>query len=120
MKLLFQLFFLFGMCLLGEGISILLPVTIPASIISMVLLLCSLLLHFIKTDTIKDVSEFLLQNMSFFFIPAGVGILEKYSILRGNILILLFISLITLILTFIATSYTVLFVISLQEKRKKE
>lgn len=124
MEILTQILIIFGICLAGEGIAALLPFAFPSSVISMLLLLLLLALKMIKTDRIKSISEFLLQNMAFFFIPAGAGILEKYTYLKCNILILLLISLITMILTFMASAFTVTAVMRLQTKlqgkRKKD
>jgi len=33
---------------------------------------------------IEELCEFLLSNMSFFFIPAGVGLMTAFGVLRGN------------------------------------
>ncbi|MEG0013302.1 MAG: CidA/LrgA family protein [Cellulosilyticaceae bacterium] len=57
--------------------------------------------------------------MAFFFIPAGVTIMENYEFLKGSILQLLIICVVTMILTFAATAYTVKAVIMLQNKRRK-
>lgn len=51
--------------------------------------------------------------MAFFFIPAGVTIMENYEFLKGSILQLLIICVVTMILTFAATAYTVKAVIVL-------
>lgn len=116
MKLLAQIAVVFGVCLVGEIIAGFLPVPIPASIISMVLLLVLLLVGIVKIEHIREKTEFLLQNMAFFFIPAGVSILENYSYLKGAVLPFCFICTITTLLTFGATSFTVSTVIKLQER----
>lgn len=117
MTLLTELFILFSFCLLGELLALLLPFSFPASIISMLLLLLSLLLGWIKPKQIQGVSQFLLSNMAFFFIPAGVSIIEKYELLRGNIFSLIIVCLLTTILTFYATVYTVILVMKRQGKK---
>lgn len=120
MKLFKQLAIIFGVCLVGEAAAGLLPVTFPASVISMFLLLALLLSRIIKAEHIKEVSEFLIRNMAFFFIPAGVAIMEKYDLVKGKIAALLFICVVTLILTFLAAAFTVTGVIRLQERRKRK
>lgn len=116
MNVLKQIFIIFGLCLLGEGISILLPFTFPASLISMLLLLILLITKVVKTESIKEASEFLLANMAFFFVPAGVAIIEKYSFLKGKVMILVLICIITTILTFLVTAWTVTAVMRLMNK----
>lgn len=117
MTLFTELFLIFFFCLLGEIIALFLPFSFPASIISMLLLLLSLLLGWMKPKQIEGISQFLLSNMAFFFIPAGVSIIEKYELLRGNILSLIIVCVLTTILTFYATVYTVIFVMKLQRKK---
>ena len=118
MKLLKQLSIILGICLVGEGIAQILPISFPSSVISMFLLLVLLIAGILKMEHIKEVSEYLVQNMAFFFIPAGVAIVEQYELVQGKILILLLVSFLTLILTFLAAAYTVKGVIWLQERRK--
>lgn len=120
-KLLFQTGIVFGICWLGEAASALLPIPIPGSVMGM-LLLFLLLLILRKTDPIEEITEFLLKNMAFFFIPAGVGILAQFDLLWEKLLPLLTICVLTTLLTFLATAYTVRGVQILQEKarRRKE
>lgn len=120
-KLLFQTGILFGICWLGEAVSALLPIPIPGSVMGM-LLLFLLLLILRKTDPIEEITEFLLKNMAFFFIPAGVGILAQFDLLWEKLLPLLTICVLTTLLTFLVTAYTVRGVQILQEKarRRKE
>ena len=108
-----------GICLLGEGISLLLPIPFPGSVIAMVLLFLLLLSRVLRPDHIRQKSDFLLQNMAFFFIPAGVGIMEYAEELLPFLLPLLLICLITTILTFAASALTATLVIHIQQKHSK-
>lgn len=116
MKILVQLMILFSICLVGQLISGFLPITIPGSVISLVILLLLLLLRIIKPGQIQETSEFLLKNMAFLFVPAGVQILEQYTQLQGHILVFLLICVITTLLTFLVTALTVIGVMKLQTK----
>ncbi len=120
MEILVQIGILFGVCLLGESISSLLPVTVPSSVIGMLLLLLLLCLGILQTRHIEKLGDFLLKNMAFFFIPSGVGILDYYSVVSGSIFKLLLICLLTTILTFAATAKTVEAVINIQERRREQ
>jgi holin-like protein len=86
----------------------------------MILLLILLISKLIKVEHIKELSEFLLSNMAFFFVPAGIAIIEQYSLLKGKILILLFVCIITTILTFLATAFTVSTVMRIMHKGENE
>jgi len=116
MNALKQIGIIFGLCLIGEAISLLLPFTFPASLISMILMLVLLIAKIIKPETVKETSEFLLNNMAFLFVPSGVAIIEKYSLLKGKIAILILICIITTILTFTVTAFTVTAVTKLIKK----
>lgn len=114
MKILLQIAIVFGVCLIGEGIAMLIP--LPGSVVSMILLFLLLLTRLLKPAHIAEKSDFLLKNMAFFFIPAGVAIMESAGILWQNLLPFLAICLITLVITFAVTAYTVKFVVWLQNR----
>lgn len=119
-KLLVQIGIVFGICLVGEGIAAVLPFTFPASVLSMLLLFVLLLCGVLKVEHIWEKGDFLLKNMAFFFIPSGVALLEQVDFLKGKIMILLLICLITMVLTFAATAFTVRLVSRWQKHLKKE
>lgn len=119
-KLLVQIGIVFGICLVGEGIAAVLPFTFPASVLSMLLLFVLLLCGVLKVEHIREKGDFLLKNMAFFFIPSGVALLEQVDFLKGKIMILLLICLITMVLTFAATAFTVRLVSRWQKHLKKE
>lgn len=118
-KLLVQIGIVFGICLVGEGIAAVLPFTFPASVLSMLLLFVLLLCGVLKVEHIREKGDFLLKNMAFFFIPSGVALLEQVDFLKGKIMILLLICLITMVLTFAATAFTVRLVSPLAEASEK-
>lgn len=119
MKLLVQIGIVFGICLVGEGIAQILPFPFPASVISMILLLVLLLTKVVKVHYIQQKAEFLLKNMAFFFIPAGVTLIEQVDTVKDSALILLFICFVSTFLTFGATALTIKFVLYLQNHTKE-
>lgn len=116
MKIILQIGVVLAICLLGEGVSLLLPIPFPGSVIAMILLFLLLLSGLLRPEHIRQKSDFLLQNMAFFFIPAGVGIMEYAEGLLPFLLPLLLICVITTVLTFAASALTAKLVIHLQEK----
>ncbi len=114
MKLFIQFGIIFGVCWVGEGLSQLLP--LPGSVISMILLFLLLLTKLVKPAHIAEKSDFLLKNMAFFFIPAGVAIMESLGILWENLIPFLTVCFVTMVITFAATAYTVRLVIWLQNR----
>ena len=107
MKLLEQCALLFAVCLGSIAIAESLPFNFPVSIISMAILFILLCTKIIKEHQIADLGDYLLKNMAFLFIPAGVVIMEYFELLKSQALILLLICLFTTLLTFFATVLTV-------------
>lgn len=114
MKLTLQIAIVFSICLMGEFLARFLP--LPGSIISMIVLFALLFTKVLKIDHIREKGNFLLKNMAFFFIPAGVSLLDQYPAFKDSILPLLAVCIITTFLTFAATAGTVHLVIQLQNK----
>lgn len=119
MDIIKQIGIFFGICLLSDLLAGALPVAVPASMIGMVLLFLLLYFQILKPDHIEKKSDFLLGNMAFFFIPAGVGIVENLRFIQGSVLPLLLICLITTVLTFGAAALTVRWAMRLQEKYRR-
>ena len=67
---------------LGELLHAVLPLPIPASIYGIVLLFTALETKLLKVNDIRETSGFLLEIMPMLFVPAGVGLLEKWELLR--------------------------------------
>lgn len=118
MKILWQLCFLFALCFVGEIASSLLPFPFPASVISLLVLLFLLCIRAVRPEQIRETSDFLLKNMAFFFLPAGVQVMEQFAVIQSQIPVLLFIIAVTLVLTFLASSLTVTAVIRWMEKKE--
>lgn len=118
MKIIKQFGIIFSLCWLATVIEGLLPIAFPASVIAMLLLLVSLLAGVLKIDHIREKSDFLLANMAFFFIPAGVNVINYLDILKKNWLPLLLICVITTVVTFAATAYSVRLVMRLLAGKK--
>lgn len=115
MKIMLQVAIIFTICLFGEGISSILPINMPGSVVSMILLFLLLLSKVVKEENIKETADFFLKNMAFFFIPAGVAIMEYFDLIKDKIFAFLLVCIITTVLTFAATAWTVIGVIRLQK-----
>lgn len=116
MNILGKLGILFGVCLVGEAVSKILPFPFPGSIVSMMILLVLMLAKVIKVKYIEEPAQFLLSNLLFFFIPSGVSIIRYYDLIKDNIVAIFIICVATTILTFSATAYTIKFVIWFQRR----
>lgn len=84
MKIFKQLLIILSINFLGEFLSNFLSLPLPGSIVGMLILLILLFTQILKPDDIAETADFLLNNMAFFFIPAGVGVLVSYTLLSGS------------------------------------
>ena len=83
------------------------------------LLLALLLARVIKTEHIREKSDYLLGNLPFFFIPACVSIINYADVLRENLLALVVVCAVSLIATFAATVGAVRLTCRLLERGKR-
>lgn len=116
MKLILQIAIVFFICLAGEFIAAVLPFPFPSSVISMIILFLLLMFKALRVEHVKNFTDFLLKNMSLFFIPAGVGIIEHYAVIKEILLPFLVICIVTTVITFAATAFTIRGVTALQNK----
>ena len=72
---------LFGCLALGELIVFLTDIKLPSSIIGMLLLTLFLKLGWIKLHWVQGMSDFLVANLGFFFIPPGVALMLYFDII---------------------------------------
>lgn len=107
MKLLEQVLRIFLLCVLGEVIAGFLTIPFPGSVMAMILLFLCLLFRLIKIEQIDTVSDFLLKNMPLLFIPSTVSFISYLDVLQGVMFKFLFICIITTVITFFCTAYSV-------------
>lgn len=100
-----QIGWLLGFWLLGEVIRYLFHWAIPGSIIGMILLTLALEFKLIKLHQIEDVSDFLIRNMAFFFIPPGVGLMVNLELIADNWLAITAATLLSTVLILVVTGW---------------
>lgn len=118
--LLAQLCLIMGVYAAGCALASVLPIALPGNIMGMVLLLVLLGTHILKTKYISEACDYLIDNMSVFFIPAGVAIMGCFSMLENSAAKFAFVCIATTVIVFLATSYTVLFVSWIMAKLGKD
>ena len=67
---------------IGELLRYVLPLKIPASIYGLVIMFAVLELRIIRLDSVRDASKFLIEAMPLMFVPAGVGLLTSWGVLK--------------------------------------
>ena len=82
MKYLRQLLIILIFSFAGEVLHYLVPIQIPASIYGLVLLFIGLMTGLIQLSQVQETAKFLIEIMPMMFIPAGVGLLESWGVLK--------------------------------------
>ncbi|MCT7399011.1 CidA/LrgA family protein [Eubacterium sp. LFL-14] len=120
MKYLKQFLIILVISYAGELLKYVLPLPIPASIYGMVILLVGLLTGWIALDAVKDVGKFLIEIMPVMFIPAGVGLMSSWGILKQLILPVSIITVVTIVTVMAATGKVSQWVIRKGKSDKEE
>lgn len=107
MNIMTELAIILGLCLISEGISALIPVVFPASVIALLLLALLLFIKVLKPEHIQRVSGFLVANMAFFFLPPCVGVIEHADAIFSQLVPFLLISFLTVPLVYFVTAWVV-------------
>lgn len=120
MKIFNQIGILLGVWAVGELLSQLIKnvINIPGSILGMILLFLLLQFKILNEEKIKDVADFLLGNMGFFFIPAGVSLIQSLGLIKENAILLLSCIILINIAVMIGSGKSVDFMIKLKEKKQ--
>ena len=124
MKIIRQIGIIFTVCWLSILVEKILPFAFPASVIGMIFLFICLLTGVLKIEHIQEKADFLLENMAFFFVPAGVSIINYFDVLKSTWIQLVVICIISMVVTFAVTAWsvklTVRLLTRLRERREKK
>lgn len=82
MKYLKQFAIILLISFLGEVLYYFIPLPIPASIYGLVLMLLGLCTGVVKLSSVRETGKFLIEIMPVMFIPAAVGLLDAWGILK--------------------------------------
>ena len=97
MKYVKQFLIIIGISLAGEILKYILPLPIPASIYGMAILFIALLTGIIKLKDVRETGKFLIEIMPLMFIPAGVGLMKSWGVLKPLVVPVLAITVVSLI-----------------------
>lgn len=109
-----------GFLALGEVVSVLLSHFIPGSVLGMLFLFFTLLMGWIKPDRVRPVATFLTKNMTIFFFPAFMGILDQWDIISVNLVGWLVVVFVSTIAVFFSSGYAANKVDQLLKKEEKK
>lgn len=119
MKLFREAIIIIGIYLLGELISKSFSLHIPGNILGMIILLLLLIFKIIKVEQVETISDFFLSHLAFFFIPAGVSLMNSLDIIKDNWLPIITICVITTAIVIVSTGHIVQFISNKSRKEKK-
>ena len=100
-----QLAILFGCLALGELIITLTHIPLPSGIIGMLLLTLFLKLKIIHLEWVRSISDFLVTNIGFFFVPPGVAIMLYFDIIKAQFLPIVTASVVSTVLVLAITGW---------------
>lgn len=97
---------LFGCLALGELIVWLTGIQLPSSVIGMLLLTLFLRIGIIKIEWVRGISDFLVANLGFFFVPSSVALMLCFDIIKAELLPILVATVVSTVLVLIFTGWT--------------
>ena len=101
-----QCFILFGCLALGELVVMVTGLKLPASIIGMLLLTLLLQLRIVKLEWERGLTDFLIANLGFFFVPPGVALMLYFDLIRAEIVPIVAATVLSTILVLLVTGHT--------------
>ena len=90
---------------LGELIVWLTGVPVPSSIIGMLLLTVALQLKIVKLRYVEGVADFLVKNLGFFFVPAGIGVMEHFDLIAEQWMPIVLAAALSVVVVFVVTGW---------------
>ena len=116
MRIYNQIAILLGICLAADLISAAVPFTFPTNVTAMAILLILLFSGLVKLEWVEKISDTLTNNMQIMFIPSACSLMISYRTVLGHLASFIFICIISTLITWLVTAYTVVLVTKLQNK----
>ena len=107
MRILLQLALILGICYVGDLIHDITGIPVPGNILGMLILLLLLCLKIVKLEQIREISDFFLKRLAFFFLPPAIGLMLVGDDVKSQWPLLLFLCIAITIVTMAATGWTV-------------
>lgn len=104
----------------GMLLSKILHLPLPGTILSLLLLFLMLQFKVLKLEKIENAGNFLLLNMTIFFMPPTVKIIDSYELLEKDLFKIIVIILVSTFLTMGITGKVVQLMIDLKERKGKK
>ncbi len=96
---------LFGCLALGELMVYITGVKLPSSIIGMLFLTFFLSIGWIKIEWVQGLSDFLVANLGFFFVPSGVALMLYFDVIKAQFLPIVIATIVSTVLVLVVTGW---------------
>lgn len=118
MKFLKQFGIILVFSFIGELLNHVLPLPVPASIYGIILMFTCLKLGFFPLSEIEETGRFLIEIMPLMFIPAAVGFLEAWDIIRSVWILYLVVTIFSTIFVMAVSGMTTQYMIRYSASKK--
>lgn len=119
MKYVYQIGIIGGISFISEVLYAILPLPVPASVYGLIILLVLLLTGVVKVAQIEDTADFLLKIMPILFVGPSVGLIRAADMVRGQILPLVVMCVLSTVGVMVVTSLTAQVMIRKKKEGKK-
>lgn len=100
-----QFFVIFGCLALGEVIVWATGIKLPSSIIGMLILTLLLKLGWVKLGWVEHLSQLLISNLGFFFVPPGVALILYLNVIKDYWLSIMMATVVSTVLVLVVTGH---------------
>lgn len=111
-----QFFVIFGCLALGEFIVWATGIKLPSSIIGMLFLTLFLKLGWVKLSWVEHLSELLIANLGFFFVPPGVALILYLDLIEKEWFPIVTATIVSTVLVLVVTGHMHQLVIKLERR----
>lgn len=119
MKYVKEIAIIFGITMVGELLNQWIPLPVPAGVYGLFILLGLLCSGKLKLSDVEATGNLLLDLMPLMFIPAAVGLIEKFEELRAILLPFVVITVASTFIVMTITGKTTEFVLHRQKKEER-
>lgn len=120
MKYLISIGIITAVCFAGELLYFLLPLPVPAGIYGLLILLALLLTGIVKERQMEQTAHFFLTVMPLLFLEPAVKLMTSFQALRGNIIPILLLCLVSTVVVTAVTGVTAEKICSRQNTKEKD
>lgn len=118
MKYIHQFLIILTISFIGELLTLILPLPIPASVYGLIIMLICLFTGLIKLKQIEEVADWLILIMPVLFVPSAVSLINVGEALMKDILVISIVTLISTIIVMVVTGKVAQLIIERKEKNK--